>query len=468
MADDQGIDGKVHDIAEGKAKQKRKRDGTGQPLEQPAIDVAPNSKGLLYRAVGLAIDRSEYSLLPAFPRRFVIVEPAKGIRNVLEVDEETGVCEYIDLAGVRNAILRYVTVTLCGRPGYSWEARQAKDCADHWLALAEPVPEPPAVLWQGEEGLCFNRLPWAFAPDYEGDQTPTFNALFSRISNASALIEWVGSLFDPAADRQQYVWLYGQGGDGKGALVRFLKRVLGRAFASKQPPARDEVHWTSGLLGKRLIVFPDANAAGFPASGLFKSLTGGDPVDINPKYKSSYCVELLAKYLFLSNARPLLSSEKADMRRAIYCEFSGGPSQIDPTFERKLWAEGGAFLSTCINNYQVGYPEHVAIRTDTAELDDWVAVVEEGFEVAFERRLEAVALPAAAGEAPRHYALASQMQELMKQEGFDRRRQIEFLAWLERTHGVKRHRIRINGEVHRVYIGVRVRSQFEQNEAPKW
>lgn len=463
MADENGSDGNVVDISAGKPKKRRKRDGTGEPTPEETAAPPPDrgpGKGLLYRAVGLAIDRSEYSLLPAFPRRFIVVEPVLGIRQPLEVDEETGVCTYVDVTHVRNAILAYVTNECAGRPGYAWEARHARDCAEHWLALARPVKEPPAVRWQGEEGLCFNRLPWEFCP---GAPAPTFEGLFARISNNQALIGWIGSLFEPEADRQQYVWLYGHGGDGKGALVRFLKKVLGLSFAAKQVPGRDDVHWTAGLIGKRLVVFPDTNSAAFPASGLFMTLSGGDPVDINPKHKAPYCAELFAKFLFLSNARPSLSSEKSHMRRAIYCAFSSGPEAHDPHFEEKLWAEGGAFLSTCIDNYRYEYPKHGPIKSEMDELADWVSVVEESFEVAFERRLEAIPLPPA-GVAPQQYVLPHQMQEIMKEERFDRVQQSKFLSWLERMHGVAKRNIKIDGASRKVYIGVRARSYFEQTQ----
>lgn len=455
----------MSDQAEKSSARPRKLKATRKvtPPEPVRLEVAappPPQKGMLYRSVGLAVDRSELSLLPWFPRLFKAVEPAPGVRLVLEVDEESGVCRYVSLEAVRNAILEYVTITCAGRPGFCWEVRHAKDCAEHWLALAVPVAEPPAVRWQDEPGFCFNRLPWRYEVDFDGDRTPTFNELFGRISNTSALVEWIGSLFVPDSDRQQYVWLYGgSGGEGKGALVRFLKRVLGGAFAAKAAPGRDDAHWTAGLVGKRLVVFSDTNAVGFPASGLFKSLTGGDPIDINPKHKAPYCVELAAKFMLLSNARPALSSEGADMRRAIYCEFRGRPTQVDPEFEAKLWAEGGAFLSTCIHNYCTNYPTRTAIRTESDELADWVSVVEEAFEVAAERHLEVDR---------KAHVQPQQMQELMREERFDRKQQQEFLAWLERTHGVRKKTVRVGNETRKVYAGVRKKTAVEQKENGFW
>lgn len=474
--------GDVVDIGSAKGPRRRQK-AAKRPEHPPPVrrrkkapkekkDRGP-AKALLYRAVGLAIDRSELSLLPPFPRRFVAIEPSPGVLLPLEVDEQ-GVCRHVSMKAVRKAIMNYVTITLCGVPGYSWEVRHAQDCAEFWLSLTPVVEEPKPVAWVDDPvdleatppvGLTFNRLPWSYiGADGEG-RTPTFDKLLGRVSNVAALVDWIGSIFDPKADRQQYVWLRGDGSDGKGALVRFFNRVLGIAFAAKAVPSMEDTHWTAGLIGKRLVAFPDTNAVGYPSSGPFKHLTGGEPVDINPKHKDPYTADLNAKFMFSSQKRPALSSEYADRRRVIYCEFRGR-AVFEHDFEERLWEEGGAFLSLCIHNYRVGYPKGGPIKTDTTEIDEWTSVVEEPFEVALEQHLELVPVPAA-GEPPVNYMLPVQMQRIAKACGFDTRRQGEFVIWLERTHGVKKRTVRIGGEPRKVYVGVRARSIFEQNEREK-
>ena len=151
---------------------------------------------------------------------------------------------------------------------------------------------------------------------------------------------------------QQYVWLHGKGNEGKGSLNRFLQRVFGPAYCSKQPNESGDKFWTHELLGKRLVVFPDCNDQKFVTSGLFKSMTGGDPVAVEAKGEMSYTTRLNAKYLVLSNEKPQISSEKADKRRIIYCEIAPREDLIDLNFEARLWDEGGAFLGKCWSLYQ--------------------------------------------------------------------------------------------------------------------
>ena len=167
--------------------------------------------------------------------------------------------------------------------------------------------------------LAFTRLPWHAADDI----TPTWDLIISRMSNADAFTAWVGSLFDETSYQQQYVWLHGKGNEGKGCINRFLMRVFGPAYCAKQPKERGDKFWTHDLLGKRLVVFPDCNDSAFVASGLFKSMTGGDPIPVEAKGEMAYTTRLAAKYLIISNERPDLSSETADRRRIIYCEMTG-------------------------------------------------------------------------------------------------------------------------------------------------
>lgn len=431
--------------------ERQRREEAAKALPKPKAQ-----KSDLYLAVSRAID-GKPGALPAFPRRFHVVEPEPGRRLVLE-EAPGGVVRYVDLDAVSVAILRYTVTELATRSAYKWELRQAEAAAKFWRALAEPIDEPPAVRWADEDGLTFSRLPWTFEPDFNGKRMPLFNELFGRISNAPALAEWIGSLFDEGSDRQQYVWLYGRGQNGKGALMRFLARCLGPAFRSKQPPAPNDDKWTAGLLGARLVTFPDCNAYGFPATGLFKSLTGGDLVDINPKFEKPFTAELRAKFLFSSNERPQLSSETADMRRAVYCEV--GPIQGDatPGYEARLWEEGGAFLSTCIHNYRTSYPQGGPIRVDTDELAAWVSVVEEDFAALVEEHL-------VIGTDERCFQ--AQWVDWCKNHLKDAREKRNFIAYLERAHGLRLHdkarrTVRLkDGRFTKAHLGFRLRAPTE-------
>lgn len=442
---------KVVSITEGRAR--RSKNGAAPAERPPSVPKAE-----LYHAVARAIGGADAGMLPAFPGRFHTVEPYPGVRNVIQ-ELPGGLVRYVDPEALTYAVVAYTSRELAGRPGFSWDVRQARAAADYWRAVTPPIAEPPAVRWADEAGLAFSRLPWPFEWDPPDEGMPHFTELLGRISNAPALAEWIGSLFDAGSDRQQYVWLYGTGQNGKGALSRFLARVFGLAYRSTQPPTIHDKHWTAGLVGARLVVFPDCNAYGFPATGLFKSLSGGDAVQIDQKYEKAYTASLAAKFMFLSNERPQLSSERADMRRAVYCEAAAIPGAVDPVYEERLWAEGGRFLSKCIHNYRTGYPQGGPIQVDSTQLEDWVAVVEEDFEVLAGHYM---------AFGPYETCLQSQWVAFCKEHLKDAKHKRDFTAYLERRHGVRfdkerRRNVRVGERVVKLYTGFRLRSQFEQN-----
>ncbi len=353
---------------------------------------------------------------------------------------------------------------------------EARQVADLWRAFATPLPlkEISNVRWQGETGYTWRRLPW----ELKRGPSPTWDALLDKMSNAQAFRHWIGSLFFDEAKQHQYVWMYGQGNDGKGSINRFLSRVFGRAYRSKQPPAPNDKFWTYGLIGARLVVFPDCNAQGFTSSGLFKSLTGGDPIDVEAKGRMSFTARLGCKFLFLSNENPNISSEHADMRRIIYCEFQRN-GDTEAGFEDRLWAEGGAFLSRCVHDYYVAHQTHGPIEADDETIRNWVSSNEEPFEQAFAAKFQ---LPNELYRGGTHEALAALTREqldlvtvqpetmlaILRDLFKDRREQQQFKMWLQRKYGVRKKGIRLEGKdmvVYR-YVGVSLRSGLRMASTP--
>ena len=244
-----------------------------------------------------------------------------------------------------------------------------------------------------EGDYCFEHFEWQkntlACPLEDQSCPPMFAEILSRCSNADAVAMWVGSLFHPNSDRSQYLWLYGDGRNSKGSFARVLKKVFGRAFRSETPPNDGDRFWTSGLVNVRLATFFDCNKVGFPRTGLFKSLTGGDPIRIERKGKDSYTAELETKFLFLSNDKPMLSGQLADTRRAIYCEFAETDIDPDPLYEDKLWREREQFFRYCYRRYerQVEQKNLALIPTDPEQMDvliqdietEYSAIVEQFF-----------------------------------------------------------------------------------------
>jgi Family of unknown function (DUF5906) len=345
--------------------------GDTTPFEEIAHDIAAQ----------LNFEASRTFQWPIrWPHTFRVIEPELGARvPLLEAPDQE--IRKVKLAHIADRIIQWTR--LQDNPEVLLTKSKAKQAAEVWQSIADPLDptEIKNVRWKSDVGYTWRRLPW----DLEEGPTPTWDKVMSKMSNSEAFRHFIGSLFFDEAKQHQYVWAHGLGGDGKGSMNRFLKRVFGASYRSKQPPAQNDKFWTHGLIGARLVVFPDCNSQGFTTGGLFKSLSGGDPVDVEAKQEMSFTAELQAKFLFLSNEKPNVSCETADMRRIIYCGFERPiEGDKDPTFEAKLWAEGGYFLSKCANRYIEAHPNHEDIKSDDEQIKAWVSTNDEKFQNIFD------------------------------------------------------------------------------------
>jgi phage/plasmid-associated DNA primase len=404
--------------------------------------------------------------LPAFPEKYYVHQPAPGVLAVLKaIDlDDPGVVGFVPLSAVSQTLLKYAAAALKESEDYQLTAKDADLAVDYWSYETPAVKTPKMFLWPFEEGLCFARMPWRA----EAGPTHTWEGMLARMTNAEAFIDWIGSLFVEDSSLQDYCWVYGGGNDGKGAINRFLHRVFGPAYRSKQPPRKDrEGNWVSGLIGSRICVFPDCNNTSFVASGLFKSITGGDPVDAEPKFKDPFTVVLNAKYLFFSNERPSLSSERSDLRRIVYCEFSQ-PGEFDPDFEDKLWAEGGAFIHACITSYLSKYQSRksIAASTNSDELAAWVLSLEDDFQAFFDEQFLLNHENYRTWEQIRNLpsntideltVKPSHMERILSARFPRKYDKAQFRNWMERRFGIKHLKVRLDKDVKRFYLGCRLK-----------
>lgn len=398
--------------------------------------------------------------LPEFPKRFLVLEPKPGISIPLLVhdDESVTITTRSDIA---NEIARYCDGPLSNKPEFTIKPKLAREAADYFLSVQQPTDpeEIKTTRWMDEPGLTYRRLPWK----KETGDTPTWNKLLTRMSNNQAFIDWIGSLFFAEAHRHNYIWIYGEGSDGKGAINRFLKEVFGTAYRSKTPPTTDrsgsvDKFWAYNLISARLAVFPDCENTTFTTSGFFKSLTGGDPVEVEAKGSMGFTADLKTRYAIFANCKPAIMSAKSDIRRIIYCEME--PTEQDwKGVEKAMWEEGGYFLSQCIDNYLSKYPEHGPLQTDNSALFGVIAENEQHLENFFDEYFELRDRSC--------YATAKEMSTAAALVWPRQRKPYsQFLAWLKRVHGIQVHVERTGSDMERRYYGIgRKRVAHAQNSS---
>lgn len=374
------------------------------------------------------------------PKTFVTLRNEHGDKRIFEI---TSLDEVIPSTkeAVESMVSGFVYQDQGATDAFALTHKQITGAVGFWFAATKPIETPKLYRWLGEDGLCMRRLPF----ELRLGPTPVFDEMMSRISNAEALQCYIGSLLVDESFRQQYVWLHGQGGEGKGALARFLATSLAHTYSSQQTPMSSDRFWTHAILDKRLVMFPDCNNTTFVTSGLFKSLSGDDEIRVEVKGGKVLHQQLKAKYIFFSNEKPALSSEEADKRRVIYCETSKFKGKIDPEYQDKLWAEGGHFLSKCLTMYMSMYPKHHPIECDKDSIGEVISTNEERYEVFLEQNFRF---------GPSYECMPAALQEKINGEFKNNKERQEFRSMLERR-GICRKGVKRNGSVIYVYPGIR-------------
>lgn len=349
------------------------------------------------------------------------------------------------IKAVENTIAHAIHNDFRGLEFFDLTDRQIDGAARYWEKTTPALEMPAKIGFQGEDGLVMRRIPFALTDG----PTPLWDELMGRITNSQALMAWFGSLFIDQSNTHQYVWIHGGGDDGKGSIARFWKKVLAHLYSSQEPPSLNDRFWTYGIKDARLVVFEDCNNTSFVTSGFFKSLTGGDWVRGEIKGGAVLSLLIKAKYMFLSNEKPDISSERADNRRIIYCTIKPFKGEAGIHYETGLWDEASAFLYKCLAMYAKMAPDHGRIKTDTTLIGEVVETNEERFSSFLETNFHM---------GPTYRCEPYKLQTLMSKEFKTKKERQQFIAYLERL-GIKKEIIRNeNNEPKRYYMQLKPRS----------
>lgn len=136
------------------------------------------------------------------------------------------------------------------------------------------------------------------------------------------------------------------GNSGKSVLIRLLTRFLGldRVASIKLTELKAENRFILGSLPEsRLIVCGDESNANVQDSSIFKAITGGDPVKIEPKSKQGFSYIYRGGFAVACNGLPCFVDDKGghlfDRLLIIPCEHHITDEMKDPNLDEKLSKE---------------------------------------------------------------------------------------------------------------------------------
>lgn len=428
----------------------------GAPAQvKPDRKYKPKNKDIHHQIVQAMLGK--FTRWPAFPAKFHRLVDPEGHSLIYE-EANNGIVHLVSHERVEHVVALYWEILNKANLSNTFLGFLAADDATKtrrlWLITAPARKDPfPLVTWASDSRPSLHKIPFdPMSPEDIYCQTPLFDEMMARTTNAETLKAFIGSIFDEQSFRQQYLWIYGGGRNGKGALIRCLGDLLAHVYTSEEAPSKESKHWTSGLLNKRLVVFADCNDTRFIIGGRFKSLTGGDKIRVEIKQKSIFSADIPAKYIFTSNDRPSISSSAADLRRIIYCYIAAVKDGVEiPDYEEQLKLEVPAFISACWHQYQTateGNPRRKLEVSNQAEVQDLARSSEHEYEAFVDGRINVVSYPDTVCFNTRAYIRPERMKELMILSGFKTNIERDGLRkYLERVHGIVCKRINVCDKV---------------------
>ena len=301
-----------------------------------------------------------------FNKRYRTYKACPGTIELLH-DRGGGEMEYVPLDELSNDIIKILN----SGKDIDLGPADARPMAHWWVVnnfSADGLKELPVpVMTKTEKGLCFKRLHFDYRPYKLHAEPVHFLEFCGRSSDPDVLQAFIGSIFVPNSYRQQYLYLFGEGSDGKGTLFNLLDRMLGQTFIAEDVPKEVAPFWSSGLIGKRLCVFPDLERSGFPMTPRFRKLTGDDSIRVEEKFKKQYSTKIFTKFIFASNDELQMTSRKADKRRALYVAMKSFRGQADNQYLDKLWEEAPAIYALCLDKYNKLTTKHGPIRQEAVD-----------------------------------------------------------------------------------------------------
>jgi hypothetical protein len=394
----------------------------------------------------------------AFKRRFHVLEVERGVYRFLE-QLPNQVMAYTTEQAVVNALIDF-TAELPGDDDwkhYKLSASKIGSVVAYWLGLPEALftQKIVPVLEKSQAGFCWHRL----AVDAKEGPCPLFDSFLRHVTtNQEAFLAFAGGTLDPEFRRQFYLWLRGDGGDGKGTFMRFMRHVYQNAYAAmpSSTKALESQFLSSGIVGKRIAAFQDCHNPKLVQSEFVMQLTGGDPLRIEPKGKDAYTTDVDALVIVSSNFKPNFTNSPAHIRRAVICEMAPREElDGDPqTYESRLWEEIPQILWKCKEAWRVMKLEKGGFVADHEAARDVADEAEQKFAYVFNKYFT----PSKDAPSIKQYALCGFISEREKMQPFEYG---QFKRYLLRQPGVAIDFDRVPGAARqRLWHGLSLRDVF--------
>lgn len=217
---------------------------------------------------------------------------------------------------------------------------------------------------------------------------PRFEAYLDEIldpERAKFLQRWLGYCLTGETREQKFLVHIGQGGNGKGTLVRVLESVLGsyvRTAASNLLVGSEDRHPTevAMLRGARLVISQEPPEGDSLREAFVKQVTGQDTITARFMRQDHFSFRPLFKLNLLTNYKPVVKSQEQGIWRRIlvvwYKKLYGSATDVslgvatnvvDPTLEPALHEEREGILRWMVEGARLWYQSGLTIPPSVQE-----------------------------------------------------------------------------------------------------
>ncbi|MEM3846623.1 MAG: phage/plasmid primase, P4 family [Candidatus Parvarchaeota archaeon] len=210
--------------------------------------------------------------------------------------------------------------------------------------------------------LSLTKFPVVYNKDAKCEKILNFLNEVLRPEDIPVIQEWVGyQLWVFGYPAQKAMMFVGDGGNGKSVLISLIEALIGknnRSAVSLQEFAEDRFS-KADLFGKASNLYADLPDRDLKSVGVFKMLTGGDPIRAQEKHVKAFTFTNVAKLTFSCNKVPRVPEDtEGFFRRWIIIEFPytfEGSTKEDRELKNKLTndqTEMSGFLNWALEGLQ--------------------------------------------------------------------------------------------------------------------
>lgn len=190
--------------------------------------------------------------------------------------------------------------------------------------------------------------------------TPVFDRYIQHLANEDSaaiqtLLEMIGFSISniPIEKYKKSLFIVGKGDSGKTQFPNLLIKLIGNTNSCAMPFSKLEARFqATGLYHKRLAVDGDCRAVNCQEISTFKSMTGGDDLQAEPKGKMPFSFKYHGLYIVLANDLPLFGGDRGEhvYRRIIpiQCGDTIPESERDPNILDKLYSERAGIITKAV------------------------------------------------------------------------------------------------------------------------